>query len=156
MASRLRIALGGPMGVGKSSVGQKLAYRLVVPFSDLDEKIGDIPAIFAAGGESVFREREYQVLVELSQGDGVISLGGGTLSFERNRRCLAEWKVLVLMADPDSLAERIGLGEGRPLAGNWRELLAERMPSFESYAPFVDTSHRSELDVVADVLSRLP
>lgn len=144
------------MGAGKSVVGEMLALKLSTPFADLDARVGDIPAIFASGGESAFRELEYQALVELSRGEGVISLGGGTLSFERNRRCLADWLVVVLMADCDTLAARLGDGSGRPLSGDWRRLLAERTPIFESYGPPVDTARRTVADVVADVLSRLP
>lgn len=144
------------MGVGKSVVGRALAARTRSSFVDLDAFVGDIPAIFARVGEAGFRDAEHAALAQVVKGEGVISLGGGSLGFERNQRCLADWTVVVLMARPETLATRLGDEPGRPLMGQWRERLAERMPVFLSYGPPVDTDERSVDDVVTAVLSRLP
>jgi shikimate kinase len=59
-----QVFLYGPSGSGKSTVGRILAENLDLPFIDLDLEIEaqsgmTIPEIFAAEGESAFREWEY-------------------------------------------------------------------------------------------------
>jgi shikimate kinase len=142
----LRLALAGPMAVGKSSVGQRVAARLGVSFRDLDEEIGEAEALFRQGGEACFRAREAAVLAELARGQGVLALGGGTLTSADNRTCLVPWRIVVLMARPETLARRLGDGAGRPLAHRWRQLLDERTPTWLSYGAPV---HVDELDVEA-------
>lgn len=73
----MRVALAGPMGAGKSTVGRLLAERLRVDFLDLDSRVGDAREWFARGGEAAFRGREREVLASAVQGSGVIALGGG-------------------------------------------------------------------------------
>ncbi len=141
------------MGAGKSTVGRALAAREGVAFVDLDEAIGDVPAIFAAEGEVGFRERERQVLSRLAGGDGVIALGGGTLVDPRNREALQGWTVVVLMAARDVLAARVGAGEGRPLAARLDRLLAERAEIWPRCGPLVQTGGRDIAAVVDEVLS---
>ena len=85
------------MGVGKSTVGRALAARRAVPFVDLDELLGDIPAIFAAEGEAGFRLREHEALARVVGAHGVLALGGGAIVPARNRALLAGWRVVVLM-----------------------------------------------------------
>lgn len=77
------IYLCGFMGCGKSFLGKKLAKKLNVPFTDLDEYIvkkegRSIPEIFAAEGEPYFRSTEAECIRELS-GGGVVATGGGAL-----------------------------------------------------------------------------
>ncbi|HMO69889.1 MAG TPA: dephospho-CoA kinase, partial [Novosphingobium sp.] len=79
------IALVGMMGVGKSSVGRKLAQLLGFPFVDADDAIEEaakmpIPEIFASYGEAYFRDGERRVIARLIEEDGgpkVIATGGG-------------------------------------------------------------------------------
>ena len=69
------IVLVGMMGVGKSSLGRKLAAFLGVSFIDADEAIEEaaqmtIPEIFAAHGEAYFRDGERRVIARLlGEGD---------------------------------------------------------------------------------------
>ncbi len=134
-----RVALAGPMGAGKSTVGRLLAARWGAPFVDLDTAIGDIPAIFAAEGEAGFRRREHDTLAVVARGHGVLALGGGTVVDPRNRTLLADWCVVVLMAGADTLRARIGAGEGRPLAAHLERLLAERAEAWRVAGPQVRT-----------------
>ena len=74
------IVLVGLMGVGKSSVGRRLAAILNLPFTDADDAIEEaaqmtIPEIFAAHGEQDFRDGERRVIARLMEQDrGVITL----------------------------------------------------------------------------------
>jgi len=78
------IVLCGFMGVGKTSVGKRLARRLRRPFFDLDElivsKLGaSVPDLFNSGREPLFRETEASILRDrvLDGPPSVIALGGG-------------------------------------------------------------------------------
>lgn len=150
----VRIALGGPMAVGKSTVGRALAADLGVPFVDLDAQIGpDIPAIFAAEGEAGFRVRETAALTDAAAGTGVLALGGGALVAAENRALLADWAVVVLMATPAELERRLG-SAGRPLAGRWRELLEARRGVWATYGAPIDTDGLDVAAVVEQVRAR--
>lgn len=85
------VVLLGYMGSGKSTVGNALAARLNLPFTDLDEYIVSavgtaIPVIFREKGELFFRKKEHEVLVDLldSGQPRVLSLGGGTPAYAGN------------------------------------------------------------------------
>lgn len=129
------IVLVGLMGVGKSSVGKRLAAILHCPFYDADEEIEKaarmtIPEIFERYGEPVFRDGERRViarLTEMAKGRTVIATGGGAFCNPETRalildRCIAVW----LDTDIDTLVERTARKDNRPLlrGGNPRETLA--------------------------------
>lgn len=64
------IVLVGMMGVGKTSLGRRLAALLNMPFVDADEEIEKaahmpIPDIFTTYGETFFREGERRVIARL-------------------------------------------------------------------------------------------
>jgi shikimate kinase len=116
------IVLVGLMGVGKSTVGRRLAKRLGLPFVDSDEEIEkaadrDITEIFDRFGEAGFRDGERRVIMRLIGGPPkVVATGGGAFMDERTRalileRCIAIW----LDADVETLAERVSRRGRRPL-----------------------------------------
>ena len=65
------------MGVGKTTVGRKLAKALGLPFTDTDALIvsqhGAIPQIFERDGEPAFRNLEEAALQEAISRPGVMS-----------------------------------------------------------------------------------
>ena len=71
------------MGVGKSTVGRKLAKKLKLKFVDIDKVIetkekSTISEIFKNKGESYFRRIEKKItLIEIKKKNLVIALGGG-------------------------------------------------------------------------------
>ena len=147
----MRVALAGPMAVGKSTVGRALAERIGEEFVDLDAEIGDIPDLFAHVGEVGFRALERACLARRVEGQGVMALGGGTLQAEGNRTLLSGWRVVVLMASAATLRARIGNGDARPLAQQMDALLVERTPVWQTFAPWIHTDGRT-VEAVVDEL----
>ena len=141
------IFLTGFMATGKSKIGKLMARRLRRQFVDTDELIQDrqgrtIAEIFDTEGEEVFRQLEYECVVEVSRRERiVIALGGGAITQERNREAVrAAGGVLVcLEADLDTILERVSRKETRPLLSGLNEeerrdkigrMLAERAPHY--------------------------
>ncbi|MFT4027361.1 MAG: shikimate kinase [Novosphingobium sp.] len=116
------IALVGMMGVGKSSVGKRLAAALGVPFVDADDEIEQaakltIPEIFAAFGEAGFRDGERRVIARLIDGSPkVLATGGGAFINPETRALMLDKAITVwLDSDVDTLLERVGRRNNRPL-----------------------------------------
>ena len=140
------IFLYGPPGTGKSTVGKQIASNLSLPFVDLDRVIEanaglSIPQIMEMQGEPAFRDMETSALINVeSEKDSVVALGGGALLRDENR-AFAEnrGKVILLMAELDTLLERLDTDTNkRPLlAGDLREklasLLAKRGEHYQSF-----------------------
>lgn len=149
------VVLVGMMGVGKSTVGRKLAQILHRPFSDADEEIEraaqmTIPEIFEHYGEAAFRDGERRVIARLiadaQQQPSVIATGGGAFCNDETRALLLDRAITVwLDSDVDTLLERVGRRDNRPLLrqGDPRETLTrlrtERAP-FYAQAPIKVTS----------------
>ncbi len=142
------VVLVGMMGVGKSSVGRKLANQLHLPFVDADEEIEaaaqmSVAEIFEQFGEAYFRDGERRVIGRLLDGERkVIATGGGAFATEATRATILEKGIAVwLDCDIDTLIERVGRRDHRPLlrSGDPREILtrlqAERTPAY-AQAPF--------------------
>lgn len=139
------IVLVGMMGVGKSSVGKRLAALLHWPFVDADDEIEKaaqmtIPEIFEAHGEAYFRDGERRVIGRLLRQEGgrqVIATGGGAFINAETRRLILECAVAIwLDSDIDTLLERTARKDNRPLLkqGDPRETLTrlreERRPAY--------------------------
>ena len=115
--------LYGPPGSGKTTMGKLLAARLDRPFIDLDARIvaragKPIPVIFANDGEPAFRALETECLRQVvTEGCGVVSLGGGALLAPVNRTLAEEaGHVLFLDAALEMLEARVAQAPGsRPL-----------------------------------------
>lgn len=143
------VVLVGMMGVGKSSVGKRLATLLDCPFVDADEEIErsaamTIPEIFETYGEDYFRDGERRVIARLMtehRGCIVIATGGGAFVNAETRALILEKAVTIwLDSEVDTLVERTARKDNRPLLrdGDPREVLAQlrttRAP-FYSQAP---------------------
>jgi len=147
--ARMSVLLIGYRGSGKTTLGRALADRLGWPFVDQDQRITQhagmsIRRIFEKHGEPHFRKLETEQLRELLQlKNHVISLGGGVVLAEENRRAIqaAGHPVIYLKADAEELHRRIladvATAEQRPalthLGGSVKEirtLLAAREPIY--------------------------
>jgi len=117
------IVLVGLMGVGKSTVGKRLAARLGLVFADSDHEIESaaglsVAEIFERYGEPYFRDGERRVIARLMEGaPKVIATGGGAFMNEETRALILERATAVwLDADIEVLAERVRRRPGsRPL-----------------------------------------
>lgn len=161
------IVLVGLMGVGKSSIGRKLASLLHVPFVDADDEIEraaqmSIKEIFAQFGEPYFRDGERRVIARLIDGPGtrcVIATGGGAFVNDETRALILDKAIAVwLDSEIDVLVDRVGRKDTRPLLkdGDPREILtrlkAEREPAY-AHAPIrVMSSTGPQSRTVARVL----
>jgi shikimate kinase len=159
----LPIVLVGPMGAGKSRVGQRLAASVGAPFIDTDvriaERYGPIDEIFEREGEEYFRIVEREVVAEALREEAVISLGGGAVLHPDTRDDLAELPVVWLRVSADAVAPRLA-GGNRPLLADgglakWIEILEARAPVYKAVADLdIDTSRRSVARIVDDITRR--
>lgn len=166
------IFITGMTGAGKTAVGEKLAGRLGVPFVDADREIEratgkTIAEIFAAGGESEFRDCEAVALsVAADLGDAVIALGAGALMDDQNFELVQESGQLVyLRADVNVLAKRLARAADRPLLRDARtpvqlkkrlqELLSLREPRYLTADVVIDVDARTPDEIAALLLLRL-
>ncbi len=119
------IVLVGMMGVGKSTVGRRLAARLSIPFVDVDDEIiisanMDIADIFKKFGEDYFRQGERRVIRRLLDGkQKIIATGGGAFIQEETRQTIMEKAITIwLKADINILIKRVSKRNNRPLLFN--------------------------------------
>ncbi len=128
------VVLVGMMGVGKTSVGKRLAAALGCPFVDADEAIETaarmtIAEIFAQFGEAQFRDGERRVIARLIEEGGqhvVIATGGGAFCNAATRALILDRAIAVwLDSDIETLLERTARKGNRPLLkqGDPRETL---------------------------------
>jgi shikimate kinase len=169
MLGRRNVYLIGPMGSGKTAVGRRLATLLGKQFFDSDAEIEkrtgvDIRYIFEKEGEARFRQRERDVIAELSALDGVVvATGGGVVLDPANRERLAETGVVVYLETTlDTLVRRTKTSKTRPLLLNedprtvLERLMVVRRPLYEEAADLrIETTGRQVRAVAVDVQQRL-
>ncbi|MDT9697644.1 shikimate kinase [Streptomyces sp. P17] len=156
------VVLVGPMGVGKSTVGQLLAERLGVGYRDTDDDIvaeqgRTIAEIFVDEGEPAFRAIEKRAVHQaLAEHDGVLALGGGAILDADTRALLAGQRVVYLSMDVEEAVKRTGLNAARPLLAvnprkQWRELMEARRHLYEGIATAVVATDGRTPDEVTQV-----
>jgi len=158
------IVLVGLMGVGKSTVGKRLATRLHLPFADADHEIEraagmTVNEIFARFGEPYFRDGERRVIQRLVDGTPkVIATGGGAFINDETRALILDQAIAIWLDAPTHiLADRVRRRDTRPLLRNrdpqevLNELAAVRNPIY-AQAPIRITSdqtpHESAVDAI--------
>ena len=162
------VVLVGLMGVGKSTVGRRLAKRLGLSFVDSDAEIegaAGYPAaeVFERFGERDFRDGERRLVARLVEGDiRVIATGGGAYVDPSTRKLLNERAITVWLDAPvDILAERTARRDTRAQLRNGdpkavlEKLAEERRPSYEEAHIHVksgDGAHRDVVDAIVRAL----
>ena len=163
VSSEAPIVLVGPMGVGKTTVGKKLASALGLSFRDTDalfnKEFGNIAEFFRNHGEERFREIETSIVAKALSEPGVIATGGGVVLAEENRKLLSNATVVYLSTDGTHMAKRISQGS-RPLLGNgltdWNRIYAERKPLYEMVADItIDSSGHPIKQTVIEIREAL-
>lgn len=158
------IVLVGLMGVGKTTVGRRLAVRLGIAFVDADDEIQraaglKVAEIFERFGEAHFRDGERRVIARLIAGKPkVIATGGGAFMNDATRALVLENATAVwLDADIETLVARVSRRDHRPLlhgkdAGTvLRDLAAIRNPIY-SLAPVHVQSQASPHEATVEAI----
>ena len=163
---RLRIALIGLRGAGKTTLGRRLAEKLDVPFIELARAIEAeagmaIDEIFALSGQAAFRRHELRALERVigMNRKAVISTGGGLVTEAATFQRLLEgcWTVWVRASPEEHMARVLAQGDRRPMAGNaeamedLRRILVQREALYRKADAVLDTSGRSVDDALAEL-----
>ncbi len=162
---KANVILIGPMGSGKTAVGKHLARLLRAPFRDSDAEIEartgvDISYIFSREGETGFRQREREVIEDLTRESPIVlATGGGAILLPENRNALRERGFVVyLETSIEQQAERVRQGRNRPLLHDvdpmikLTELMAVRAPLYEGLADFTIGTDGRKVHIVADAI----
>ena len=157
------VFLIGPMGSGKTAVGKHLARLLRAPFRDSDAEIElrtgvDISYIFSREGEDGFRQREREIIEDVTRESPIVlATGGGAILLPENRVVLHERGFVVyLETSLEQQAERVRQGRNRPLLHDvdpltkLTELMVVRAPLYESLSDFTIATDGRKVHVVAD------
>ena len=118
----MNIIVIGPMGCGKTKIGQALSQRLGYSFVDLDKYIESIQEqsiseIFQNHGENYFRQCETDALYDCQQlQNTIIATGGGVVTRKENMKLLQKiGTTLYLNVKWEVLMERVLRKKNRPL-----------------------------------------
>lgn len=168
------ISLTGFMGVGKSTIAGLLAKHLYCKVTDLDKQIEHeqgmaVSEIFSTKGETYFRKLEEQSLERLIKENKekilILSLGGGTLMSEANRRIIRKCtRCIYLRASLELLTERLMTHKGkRPVVDNIDDaslheeistLFEKRKPGYEAAASIIiDVDGKSVRTLLLEIMS---
>jgi shikimate kinase len=166
--ARRNIFLIGPTGSGKTAVGKELARATGLKFIDSDLEIEkrtgvEVGYIFEKEGEQRFREREAEMIRELTAMDGIVlATGGGAfLASENRERLAANGIVVYLKTGINEQLKRTGRSRKRPLLNrkNPREVLetmaTERTPLYEEIANLELDTNNQRVRTVAQQLRQL-
>lgn len=168
MNSNRHIIITGFMGSGKTTVARALAHILERELVDLDQVIAEQEGrtareIIEQDGENSFREIETHSLREVLGRSlpGVIALGGGAWTLDRNRNLIDHALGITVWLDVpfDLCWERIHTsGGGRPLArdeGQARMLYAERRPLYALAKLHVQVEEKDTGNISAEIVQAL-
>lgn len=162
------IALVGLMGVGKSTVGRRLAHRIDLPFVDGDDAIEasarmTVSDIFAQLGEEEFRAGEARVMRRLLEGPPVVLATGGGAVLNADTRALMKARAtsVWLRADLKVVAARVQRRDTRPLLRGKDPLVAltamaeVRYPLYATADVTVDVGAGAHAQAVDAILAAL-
>ena len=163
------IALVGLMGVGKTTIGRRLAKKLDLPFYDSDAEIEKasgrtVRGYFRSHGEASFREGERRVITRLLGGPPIVlSTGGGAFTQDKTRKVLLSGSLTIwLNAELDTIMARVARNmRKRPLLNVdnpkqvMRDLMDVRNPQYAQAEIMVkvdDKTHAQSVEAVLDAI----
>jgi len=157
-ARRMRVALIGLRGAGKSTLGLRLSEDMNIPFIELDREIEKdtgmpLAEIISLYGQAGYRGIEKRTLERVlrESNRAVLSVGGGVVSEKETydfllSNCYTVW----VKAQPEEHMSRvIAQGDFRAMAGNdqamedLRRILEAREPLYRKADMCLDTSGNS-------------
>jgi XRE family transcriptional regulator, aerobic/anaerobic benzoate catabolism transcriptional regulator len=163
-----RIALVGLRGAGKTTLGQRAAEALGVPFVELDREVErasgmELSEIFATHGQAMYRRLERQCLeTVIARFDRVVIATGGSLVTEPATYdlLLSSCFVVWLSARPEEHMGRVlAQGDLRPMAegpqamDDLKAILESRTALYAKADAEVVTSGKSEAEALAGLLA---
>jgi shikimate kinase len=167
--NRKTIALVGLMGVGKSSIGRRLAAALGMPFRDADAEVEaaagrSVSEIFEQYGEEAFRDGERRVIARLlDEPPHVLATGGGAFVNPLTRSLIKDRAISIwLKADLDVLARRVARKDTRPLIAGRDPLEVLSRQAAERYDAYGEaditvetgeTAHHVAVDAIIKALT---
>jgi 3-dehydroquinate synthase len=153
------------MGAGKTTVGRALARKLNKRFIDSDHEIeartgASIPLIFEIEGEDGFRQREAEVIRDLTAEAGIVlATGGGAILRQENRECLkTHGTVIYLRASVDNILQRTSHDKNRPLLqtanprARLEELTQVREPLYREVADIIVETGRPNIPSLVQII----
>lgn len=162
------IFLIGFMGVGKTTVSQKLGELMSAEEIDMDAVIVresgmSISEMFEKYGEDYFRDRETDLLRRIrAYSPAIISCGGGCVLRAENVALMRECGTIVLLtAEPRTVYYRVNNGDSRPILNGHMNvdyiagLMEQRRPAYEGACDFsVRTDGRRPGQIAAEIAAR--
>lgn len=159
------VYLIGPMGSGKTTIGQRLAKKLGLEFLDCDQELekqtgASVNLIFDVEGEEGFRQRETRMLRKLASRNRVLlATGGGAVLKKENRKLLRDSGLVVYLETTVSQQlRRLHRDKARPLlqSGDRKErlnrLANQRNPLYEELADITFPAQNRDLETAARTL----
>lgn len=149
------------MGSGKSAVCSRLHELTGMEIVEMDAILADnekmtINDIFANKGEAYFRDKETELLTQLSfESRKAVSCGGGAILRPENVSLMKDsGKIILLSAAPETIYERLKDSDDRPLLhGNMNvpfisEMIEKRRPRYEAAADCTVTVDGKTVDEI--------
>lgn len=161
-----RIALIGLRGAGKTTLGERLAARLDMPFIRLVGEVERLAGmtvneIYALSGQAAYRRLEHRALAQVveTRPRAVIETGGSLVAETATfglllASCFTVW---IKTSPEEHMARVVAQGDHRPMAdhddamADLRRILAEREPFYRRADAAIDTSGRTVEDCVAEL-----
>jgi XRE family aerobic/anaerobic benzoate catabolism transcriptional regulator len=163
-----RVALVGLRGAGKTTLGERAAHTLSVPFVELDREVErasgmELSEIFATHGQAMYRRLERRCLeTVIERFDHAVIATGGSLVTEPATYdlLLSSCFVVWLSATPDDHMGRVlAQGDLRPMAegpramDDLKAILESRTALYAKADAEVSTSEQSEAQALAALLA---
>ncbi|MEE2691370.1 MAG: shikimate kinase [Pseudomonadota bacterium] len=163
------VVLVGMMGVGKTTVGRRLAPALGLAFFDADAEIEkaagmSVSDLFAEHGEASFRQGEAKVIARLLDGPPIVLATGGGAVLDAGTRALIRERALSIWirAELDVIHKRAARRGGRPLlkTGDPRatleRLLEARKPLYAEADIIIDSRpgpHSRTVEAIVEAIA---